>query len=59
MADVGALQAAYNDAVAKGNKKLAEQLLALWRDALADGTSKRSLSTGRRDPFETSRELVR
>jgi len=38
MVDVGALQAAYNDAVAKGNKKLAEQLLALWRDALAERT---------------------
>jgi hypothetical protein len=58
MVDVGALQAAYNDAVAKGNKKLAEQLLALWRDALAERTPKRSLSTGRRDPSEASRELV-
>jgi hypothetical protein len=36
MVDVGSLQAAYNDAVAKGNKKLAEQLLALWRDTLED-----------------------
>jgi hypothetical protein len=51
MVDVGSLQAAYNDAVARGNKKLAEQLLALWRDALVDRTPKRSLSTGR-DPSE-------
>ena len=50
MIDLGALQAAYNDAVAKGNKKLAEQLLALWRDALKDRTPKRSLSTTHLSP---------
>jgi hypothetical protein len=51
MVDVVALQTAYNDAVAKGNNKLANELLALWRDALKDRTPnrtpKRSLSTVR------------
>ncbi len=45
MVDEHALQAAYNDAVAKGNKKLARELLALWRDTLPeDRVAKRSLS---------------
>jgi len=35
MVDEQALQAAYNDAVAKENNKLAKELLALWRDARA------------------------
>jgi hypothetical protein len=48
MVDVVALQAAYNDAVVKGNKKLANELLALWRDTLANKAHRRSLSTGRR-----------
>jgi hypothetical protein len=51
MVDVGSLQTAYNDAVARGNKQLAKQLLALWRDALVHRTPERSLSTGR-DPSE-------
>ena len=58
MVDVVALQAAYNDAVAKGNNKLANELLVLWRDTLVDRTPKRSLSTRRRDASEASRELV-
>jgi hypothetical protein len=58
MVDLCALQAAYNDAVAKGNNKLASELLVLWRDALANRAPKRSLSTGRHDPSEASRELV-
>jgi hypothetical protein len=55
MVDVVALQAAYNDAVAKGNNKLANELLALWRDTLVDRTPKCSLSTRRRDASEVSR----
>jgi hypothetical protein len=35
MVDERALQAAYNEAVAKGNEKLARELLALWREARA------------------------
>ncbi len=54
MVDVGALQAAYNDAVAKGNKKLAKELLALWRNSLADRVPKRSLPTSRRYRSEGS-----
>jgi len=34
--DERALLAAYNEAVVKGNKKLANELLALWRDTLPD-----------------------
>jgi hypothetical protein len=34
MVDERALEAAYNDAVAQGKRKLARELLALWRDAL-------------------------
>jgi hypothetical protein len=58
MVNVVALQAAYNDAVAKGNKKLANELLALWRDTLANKAPGRSLSTRRRDASEVSRELA-
>ena len=47
MVDVHALQDAYNDAVAKGNTKLARELLALWRDALPDRVAKHSRSTSR------------
>ena len=50
MVDVGALQAAYNDAVAKGNKKLAEQLLALWRDARSPGETASAANTDP-DPY--------
>src|SRR5262249_22848161 len=45
MLDVHALQDAYNDAVAKGNTKLARELLALWRDTLS--LAKHSRSTSR------------
>ena len=50
MVDEQAL-AAYNDAVAKGNNKLAKGLLALWRNARAP---KHSLSneTDGTDPSE-------
>jgi hypothetical protein len=58
MVDVRALQAAYNDAVARGDNKLARELLALWRDALADRAPKRSFSTRRHAPSEARRELV-
>jgi hypothetical protein len=58
MIDVCALQAAYNDAVAKGNNKLASELLVLWRDALANRAPKRPLSTNGRDASEVSREMV-
>jgi hypothetical protein len=34
--DERALLAAYNQAVAMGNKKLARELLALWQDKLPD-----------------------
>ena len=47
MVDVHALQDAYNDAVAKGNTKLARELLALWRDTLSDRVAKDSRSTSR------------
>jgi hypothetical protein len=58
MVDVCALQAAYNDAVAKGNNKLARELLVLWRDALANRAPERPLSTDRRNASEASREMV-
>jgi hypothetical protein len=51
MVDERALQAAYNDAVAKGNKKLAKELLALWRDALADRAPKNSPSNEQEEGF--------
>jgi hypothetical protein len=58
MVDVRALQAAYNDAVARGDNKLARELLALWRDALADRAPKRFLSKRGPAPSEANRELV-
>jgi hypothetical protein len=58
MVDVGALQTAYNEAVAKGNEKLARELLALWRDALTDRAPKRSPPTSQRDRSDASQELV-
>ena len=58
MVDVHALQDAYNDAVAKGNKKLAEQLLVLWHDALLNRAPKRPLPTNRREASEASREMA-
>ena len=48
MVDKRALQDAYNDAVARGNTKLARELLALWRDTLPERVGKRSPSTSRR-----------
>jgi hypothetical protein len=39
--DERALLAAYNQAVAMGNKKLARELLALWQDTLPDRVIKR------------------
>jgi hypothetical protein len=58
MVDVCALQAAYNDAVAMGNNKLANELLALWRDTLADIAPERSLSSRRHAPSEARPELA-
>ena len=58
MVDVGALQTAYNDAVAKGNNKLARELLVLWRDALVNRAPKRPLPTNRREASEASREMA-
>jgi hypothetical protein len=43
--DERALEAAYNDAVTRGNEKLARELLALWRDALPDRVAKHFRST--------------
>ena len=56
MVDQRALQDAYNDAVAQGNTKLARELLALWRDTLADRVTRLSPSTTkpRRDRSEGS-----
>ena len=57
MVDVVALQAAYNDAVAKGNNKLANELVALWRDALKDRTPKRN-SRSTLDATDLRRQLA-
>jgi hypothetical protein len=55
MVDQRALQAAYKDAVAMGNRKLASELLALWRDTLPERVAKHSQS--RRDRSEGSGRL--